>query len=154
MFGFEAARNFFEYKEDEVGRNVQIDETGTDEVAEENEEEIGLLLICCCDDDDDDDDAIILFPRPTHLFPGVLANCSRSRKNQDAVILFNNNCNLLSTQRNNGSYFHGTIEDNNRALISMMSMIQDQILQSIRSEVGYAAIKMQSSICNCEDAVI
>ena len=36
----------------------------------------------------------------------------------------------------------------------MMSMIQDQILQSIRSEVGYASIKMQSAIRNYEDSAI
>ena len=33
-FGFEAARNFVEYKEDEVERNDGIDDTGIDDVVE------------------------------------------------------------------------------------------------------------------------
>ena len=106
------------------------------------------LLLCCCDDDD----AIDQYPQPTHLFPNVVASCERTKKQQHSVLLFNNNRMLLAAQRNNASYLDGSIEDNHRALIAMTFLIQDQILQSMRSQVGYAEIKMESAIRNVEDS--
>ena len=124
MFEFGLDRKFNEYKENVQGRNDETDETGTEEEGEENEQEIESLLLCCCDNDE----AIDQYPWPTHLFPGVVANCERTKKQQDSIFLFNNNCMLLAAQRNNASYFYGSIEDNHRALIALTSLIQDQIL--------------------------
>ena len=109
-----------------------------------------MLLLSCCDDDE----AINTYPHPTHLFPGIIANCERTKKQQDSVILFNSNHMLLIYKRNKISYFHGGIEDNHRALIAMTSLIQDEILQSIRSQLPYAIIKMETAIRNVEDAKI
>ena len=109
-----------------------------------------MLLLCCCDNDE----AIDTCPHPTHLFPGIIANCERTKKQQDSVILFNSNHMLLIYKRKNTSYFHGSIEDNHRALIAMTSLIQDEILQSIGSQLSYATTKMETAIRNVEDAKI
>ena len=61
---------------------------------------------------------------------------------------------LLIYKRKNTSYFHGSIEDNHRDLIAMTSLIQDEILQSIRSQLSYATIKMETAIRNVEDIKI
>ena len=61
---------------------------------------------------------------------------------------------LLIYKRKNTSYFHGSIEDNHRDLIAMTSLIQDEILQSIGSQLSYATTKMETAIRNVEDAKI
>ena len=98
--------------------------------------------------------AIDPYLHSTHLFPGVIAKCERTKKQQDSVSLFNSNHMLLAAERKNISYFRKGIEDNHRALVAMTSLIQDQILQSIRSPFSYATIKMETAICNVKDAKI
>ena len=120
LLGFGADRNWID-----LGKYTKElnDQTGTEEEGEENGEEIESLQLCCSDDEEGRDSVIKL----THVYPSVVANFEHTKKKQDAILLFNNNRMLLATQRKNSSYFHGGIEDNHRALISMMFLVQDPI---------------------------
>ena len=98
-FGFGPYQKFFKVKK----MYKEANEKGTEEEGEENEEKIELLLLCCCFNSCENDEAIDIYPHPTHLFPGVIANCERTKKQQDSIILFNSNHMLLIYKRKNTS---------------------------------------------------
>ena len=96
-----------------------------------------MVLFGCCVDEN----MHTSYPKPTHLLESIVDDSERTRKGLDAVIHFNRT--RLMIEEKNTCYFEGDFVVNHMRLISMLDLIQDELLFKTLLEIGSITIQMK-----------